>query len=154
MGERTYKMKIISQTIIAACLAANLMIQNVDQVQCGDEMCGTAHGRYAASQVCMAVDESVVAYYGAGVGEIGEERCMCIYSFRWNQKQGRNFPVVPSKTPECAVAYLTQELNVVEDESSATLATKILANYAISPCLKHAKTPFVHHYSYYYVYLS
>merc|ERR1712071_128132 len=85
--------------------------------------CGTAHGRYAASQVCMAVDDSVVAYYGAGVGEIGEERCMCIYSFRWNQKQGRNFPVVPSKTPECAVAYLTQELNVVEDESSATLAT-------------------------------
>ena len=116
-------MKIISQTIVAACLAANSMIQNVDQVQCGDEMCGTAHGRYAASQVCMAVDESVVAYYGAGVGEIGEERCMCIYSFRWNQKQGRNFPVVPSKTPECAVAYLTQELNVVEDESSATLAT-------------------------------
>ena len=116
-------MKIISQTLIAACLAANSMIQNEAQIECGDEMCGTAHGRYAASQVCMRVDEAVVAYYGAGIGEIGEDRCMCIYSFRWNQSKGRNFPVVPSKTPECAVAYLTKKLNLVEDEANANLAT-------------------------------
>merc|ERR1712147_540744 len=95
------KMKIISQALIAAAAAANSLIQNVEQAKCNGEMCGTAHGRYAASQVCMR-----------------------IYAFRWNQKEGRNFPVVASKTPECAIAYLSLDLNVVEEEANASLATE------------------------------
>merc|ERR1712241_658461 len=117
------KMKIISQALIAAAAAANSLIQGVEQATCNGELCGTAHGRYAASQVCMRIDEEAVNYYGDKIGAVGSERCMCIYAFRWNQKEGRNFPVVASKTPECAIAYLSLDLNVVEEEANAELAT-------------------------------
>merc|ERR1712147_617597 len=86
------KMKIISQALIAAAAAANSLIQNVEQAKCNGEMCGTAHGRYAASQVCMRIDEEAVEYYGDKIGAVGDERCMCIYAFRWNQKKAETFP--------------------------------------------------------------
>ena len=102
--------------LFASAFADNSIINGVEQQLCNGEMCGTAHGRYAGSQVCMRVDETVIAYYGASAGNIGDEKCSCIFAHRWHMSQGRSWPVVASKTPECAYAYLTaSELNLVDE---------------------------------------
>ena len=114
------KLSLIFATFAAA---DNSLILGTEQKECGGELCGTAHGRYKGSQVCMRVDESAQEYYGSSVGELGSERCFCIFAFRWHQSKGRNWPVVASKTPECAYSYLTKDLNIVAEESGATLAS-------------------------------
>ena len=74
-------MKIFA-AFVAAALAGNSYILNHPQSECGGEMCGTASGRHVGSQVCLRVDEAVDEYYDHNAGEIGEERCFCIYAFR------------------------------------------------------------------------
>merc|ERR1712193_160691 len=124
----TTEFKKKKMKFFAATMATNSYILNHPQSQCGDEMCGTASGRHVGSQVCMRVDEEVDEYYDHNAGEIGEERCFCIYAFRWHQKNGRNWPVVASKTPECAFAYLSVDLNIVAEEAHYQFANSTNTN--------------------------
>lgn len=108
-------MKIFA-AFLATVFADNSIVVGVEQQLCNGELCGTAHGRYQGSQVCMRIDQSVIDYYGSGAGEIGEEKCSCIFAHRWHMSKGRSWPVVASKTPECAFAFLNaDELNLVDE---------------------------------------
>ena len=116
-------MKIFS-LLVSVIAAENSLMVGTEQAECGGELCGTQHGRNKGSQVCMRVDQAAIDYYGSAVGALDSERCFCIYAFRWHQSQGRNWPVVASKTPECAYAYLKQDLNIVSEEAGAELANE------------------------------
>ena len=116
------KLTLLS-TLCYAALGDNSIIVGVEQELCNGELCGTAHGRYQGSQVCMRVNQKAIAYFGAKVGAVGDEKCSCIFSHRWHMKEGRNWEVVGAKTPECALAYLNAtELNLIE--ASAPIATE------------------------------
>ena len=111
-------MKLTLLSTLSVALAENSIILGVEQQLCNGEVCGTAHGRYQGSQVCMLVDQAAVDYFGSSVGQVGEEKCSCIFSHRWHMKQGRNWSVVGAKTPECAFVYLNAtDLNLIEEDA-------------------------------------
>ena len=127
-------MKVFA-AFLATVFADNSLVVGVEQQLCGGELCGTAHGRYQGSQVCMRIDQSVIDYFGSGAGEIGEEKCSCIFSHRWHMTKGRSWPVVASKTPECAFAFLNavklsaDDFNLVDEGlEDVGLGSVVLAN--------------------------
>ena len=65
-------------TLYAAAFANETrmsLINGVEQGLCnGEDMCGQGK-----SSICMRVDQAAIDYFGKSVGEVGDEKCSCIF---------------------------------------------------------------------------
>ena len=53
-------------------------------------------------------------YYGNWIGELGVEKCMCVYAYNYATREngGIDLPVIAAKTHECAYKFIKDGLNV------------------------------------------
>ena len=92
------------------------LLAGTDMGQCGTRDCVSSHKENGAT-VCVEITEGARDFYGNGIGEIGSQRCFCVYAYNWvTSKKNLDLPIVAAKTHECAYKFLTStDYATVED---------------------------------------